>query len=56
MVLKEIFEEMPEGWRELKNATNKPAGTIWIANNKSMFCKDFRCALLIKDKKLYKKI
>lgn len=43
----EIYEEMPDGWGEIKGALTAPNGAIWIHNKKSILSKDYRHALLI---------
>lgn len=47
-------KKLPKGWRVLKGTTTQPNGTVWIANNKSMFDKKYQQQLLIVDKGLFK--
>lgn len=42
----QIYTELPEGWRIMEGATNHPRGYRWICNNKSLFSKERRTALL----------
>lgn len=44
-----VFTEMPEGWREIKNAVTAPKGFIWICNGKSRFSGEYVHALLKKE-------
>lgn len=41
-----ILTTIPSGWSVKTNATNAPKGYIWIYNNKSIFDKHYRHALL----------
>ena len=40
------YDEMPDGWREVKGALTAPIGYVWIWNSKSIFTKEYRHALL----------
>ena len=42
----EVFEEMPDGWKQLKGALTAPYGHTWIWNGKSLFSGEYRSALL----------
>lgn len=42
----EVFEEMPDGWKQLKGASTAPYGYIWIWNGKSLFHGEYRTAFL----------
>ena len=41
-----VYDEMPEGWKEIEGALTAPNGYVWIWNCKSRFSKEFRHALL----------
>lgn len=41
-----IYDEMPEGWKIIKEATTQPLDYEWISNNKSMFSGERKQALL----------
>ena len=40
------YDEMPDGWREVKGALTAPIGYVWIWNGKSIFSDEYRHALL----------
>jgi hypothetical protein len=41
-----VYDKMPEGYRELKNATTAPRGYRWITNSGSMFDKNRKLAFI----------
>lgn len=41
-----VYDEMPNGWREIKGALTAPVGYKWICNNKSVFSKERETGLL----------
>ena len=41
-----ILDTLPEGWKELKNATTAPVGYKWVYNRKSHFSGEYEHALL----------
>jgi len=53
MTLKNIFTEIPDGWKEHKRAATAPLGCVWITNGKSVFDPEYKQALLIKDSELF---
>lgn len=46
----EVFEELPNGWREMHGTTTQPKGYYWANNGKSFFSerKEYRQALIKK--------
>lgn len=43
----DVYDTMPQGWKEVTNAQTAPIGYIWISNNKSHFCGERKSALLL---------
>lgn len=44
-----ILNELPKGWIIKENTSTQPKGYKWCCNNKSMFSKEYKSAL-VKDK------
>lgn len=42
----EIFDKMPDGWKEIKGATTAPNGFAWIHNCQSPFTGEYKHALV----------
>lgn len=42
----EVLNQLPKGWKINKAATTNPTGYVWINNNKSIFDKEYKHALL----------
>lgn len=43
----EIYNTIPEGWKEFNGGFASPIGTIWISNNKSFMSKERKTAILM---------
>lgn len=41
-----VYEQMPEGWNEIKGALTAPVGYRWIYNCRPMFDNNYKKALL----------
>ena len=37
-----VYDEMPQGWQEIKGAMTAPEGYVWIHNGKSLFGGEYR--------------
>lgn len=41
-----VYDEIPEGWSVIENATTAPCGYVWIAENKSRFVHERKRAFI----------
>jgi len=45
----ELYTSMPAGWRRIIGAVTAPSGSMWIYNGKSLFSRERKIALLVKE-------
>ena len=45
----EVYDHVPEGWRVLGGAINRPAGMRWIDNRTSMFSAEHKKGFVPED-------
>ncbi len=45
----ELYTSMPSGWRRVMGALTAPRGSMWIYNGKSLFSRERKIALLVKE-------